>query len=357
MALNAIARHLACVLPLVSLAGPAVAQTKLLRYPRRARRRARVLLRRRPLARAGRGRHRDPADRAPRPRAVREVLARTASGSRSRASTTATSRSTWCRDGRRAEAAHVLSRRAGPSPAQGLRQPGLRLDARRQVDRCSARCATRTAGAVETALYTVDADGGLPVRAAHADVGRGRLRRPTASGVVYSPLSRDFRTWKRYQGGWAQDLYVYDLATAALTPVAQTRRTERDPMWIGERIYFVSDRDGTLNLYSSDAAGAAVEQLTNEHQLGRALGQLGQQGTHRVRAGRRAARLRRGVEAGPAARPSPCPTTALTVAALARLGREADRGRSRSRPRASARCSSRAATCSRRRSRRARRAT
>jgi len=116
-------------------------------------------------------------------------------------------------------------------------------------------------GRTETALYTVAVAGGLPVKLPMPTSGAGDFS-PDGRQVVYSPLFRDFRTWKRYQGGWAQDLYIYTLASNRLTPVAPSVRTERDPMWIGNAIYFVSDRDGTLNLYRFDVASQAVEQLT-----------------------------------------------------------------------------------------------
>jgi tricorn protease len=113
----------------------------------------------------------------------------------------------------------------------------------------------------ETQLFTVPVDGGLGTPLPMPTSGAGDFA-PDAKRIVYSPLFRDFRTWKRYEGGWAQDLFVYDLATAALTPVSPTKRTERDPMWIGNAIYFASDRDGTLNLYSFDLATQATAQLT-----------------------------------------------------------------------------------------------
>ncbi|MEI6473635.1 MAG: hypothetical protein WCO20_13435, partial [Holophagaceae bacterium] len=75
-------------------------------------------------------------------------------------------------------------------------------------------------------------------------------------------MFRDFRHWKRYEGGWAQELYVFDLATNAQKKLASSPRTERDPMWIGDKVYFASDRDGTLNLFSADPATDAVKQLT-----------------------------------------------------------------------------------------------
>ncbi|MCX7895606.1 MAG: S41 family peptidase [Thermoanaerobaculum sp.] len=117
-------------------------------------------------------------------------------------------------------------------------------------------------GRTETALYTIKLAGGLPQKLPMPTAGAGDFA-PDGKRMVYSPLFRDFRTWKRYQGGWAQDLYIVDLSTLQLTPVSPTKRTERDPMWIGNTIYFVSDRDGTLNLYSFDPATGKTEQLTH----------------------------------------------------------------------------------------------
>ena len=115
---------------------------------------------------------------------------------------------------------------------------------------------------VETALYTVAVAGGLPEKLPLSTAGAGDFS-PDGQKLVYSPLFRDFRTWKRYQGGWAQNLYVADLATLNLRPIAHHVRTERDPMWIGDKIYFVSDRTGTLNLFVTDLATDETRQLTN----------------------------------------------------------------------------------------------
>ncbi|MFN3414027.1 MAG: peptidase S41, partial [Thermoanaerobaculum sp.] len=116
-------------------------------------------------------------------------------------------------------------------------------------------------GRTETALYTVKLTGGLPEKLPMPTAGAGDFS-PDGKKMVYSPLFRDFRTWKRYEGGWAQDLYIVDLASLSLTPVSPTKRTERDPMWIGDKVYFVSDRDSTLNLYSFDPKTQTTEQLT-----------------------------------------------------------------------------------------------
>ncbi len=115
----------------------------------------------------------------------------------------------------------------------------------------------------DTRLYTVDLEGGLPVPLPMPVSGGGDLS-PGGTQAVYSPLTRDFRTWKRYEGGWAQDLYIFDFKTSSLTPVSHSKRTERDPMWIGNRIYFDSDRDGKLNLYAYDIESKETTQLTFE---------------------------------------------------------------------------------------------
>ena len=116
-------------------------------------------------------------------------------------------------------------------------------------------------GSVETALYTVSYKGGLPDKLVMPSSGAGDFS-PDGTWMVYSPLCRDFRTWKRYQGGWAQDLYVFNLQTYEAKKIAESKRSERDPMWIGKRIYFSSDRDGTLNLFGYNPADRTVTQLT-----------------------------------------------------------------------------------------------
>ncbi len=114
-----------------------------------------------------------------------------------------------------------------------------------------------------TALYTVALSGGLPRKLPMPTAGPGSFS-PDGKRIAYTPMFRDFRHWKRYEGGWAQELFVFDLATNQQKKIASSKRTERDPMWIGDKVYFASDRDGTLNLYSVDPATDTVKQLTSQ---------------------------------------------------------------------------------------------
>ena len=117
-------------------------------------------------------------------------------------------------------------------------------------------------------LYTVAMPGiagrrgALPVPLPMPVAGAGAFS-PDGERIVYAPLFRDFRTWKRYQGGWAQDLFVFDPASGKADNITDHARTDRDPMWIGERIWFASDRSGTLNLWSYDPAAGSVHQETS----------------------------------------------------------------------------------------------
>ena len=118
-------------------------------------------------------------------------------------------------------------------------------------------------GLVDSRLYTVKLDGSLPEPLPMPYSGAGDFS-PDGKRIVYSPLVRDFRTWKRYRGGWAQELYIFDLATHETTRVTKNPYADRDPMWIGDAIWFTSDRSGTNNLYRYDVATGKVEQVTHE---------------------------------------------------------------------------------------------
>lgn len=119
---------------------------------------------------------------------------------------------------------------------------------------------SRTLG--EAKLYTVPAKGGAATPLPMPKSGAGHYS-PDGHKLVYSPLWRDFRSEKRYQGGWANDLYIFDLEHPALKQVTDDPRTDRDPMWIHDAIYFNSDRTGTFNLYRYDIASGLTTQLTH----------------------------------------------------------------------------------------------
>ncbi len=110
-------------------------------------------------------------------------------------------------------------------------------------------------------LYIAPLSGGMPEVLPMTRAGGGALS-PDGQRIVYSPLFRDFRTWKRYEGGWAQQLYVLDLDGSQVERISEHPRSHRDPMWLPSGVYYVSDRDGTLNIYRYDPDSGETTQLT-----------------------------------------------------------------------------------------------
>lgn len=112
--------------------------------------------------------------------------------------------------------------------------------------------------------YTVSIDGGLPQP---MPMDEGGLLSFSADGtkIAYNRIFRNFRQWKRYTGGMAQDITIYDIKNNVVDQVIpHTEWTDTFPMWHGNTIYFTSDRgpEHRLNLYSYDPASKQVEQLT-----------------------------------------------------------------------------------------------
>jgi tricorn protease len=110
-------------------------------------------------------------------------------------------------------------------------------------------------------LYTVSVTGGPAQPLPMPEAGSGAFS-PDGSKMVYSPQSRDFRTEKRYGGGQANQLYIFDLKTFDAKKISDSPRPSRDPMWIGNTVYFNSDRDGHFNLYAYDIASGKTTAVT-----------------------------------------------------------------------------------------------
>ncbi len=112
--------------------------------------------------------------------------------------------------------------------------------------------------------FSISIDGGL---AEPLPVIEGGLTSfsPDGTKIAYNQIFRNFRTWKRYTGGLAQSISVYDLKNNSVEDVPHTEWTDTFPMWSGNTIYFTSDRgpEHRLNLYSYDLNSKQIETLTH----------------------------------------------------------------------------------------------
>ena len=104
-------------------------------------------------------------------------------------------------------------------------------------------------------------EGGMEQPLGPPETGGGML---SADGrtYVYTPIDREFRTWKRHRGGRAQNVWTYDLVNNTSQQLTDFIGTDHQPMWVDGTIYFVSDRDFTLNLFAMDMDGGNLRKVT-----------------------------------------------------------------------------------------------
>jgi tricorn protease len=100
-------------------------------------------------------------------------------------------------------------------------------------------------------LFTVSLDGGLPKKLPLPMGFEGSFS-PDGKSIAYVPLSRAFRVWKRYRGGLATPIWIADLVDSSIEKVPRTDSNDFNPMWIGDKVYFLSDREGPVTLFAYD---------------------------------------------------------------------------------------------------------
>jgi len=112
-------------------------------------------------------------------------------------------------------------------------------------------------------LFLVSPDGGWP-QAIPLPKGGLASFSPEGHRLAYNRIFRNFRTWKHYKGGMAQDLWIYDFDANKTTHATSFLGTESYPVWVGNRVYFISDGNGddTMNVYYYDYSSRAVHKVT-----------------------------------------------------------------------------------------------
>ena len=111
-------------------------------------------------------------------------------------------------------------------------------------------------------LYKVSVKGGLSEEIPLITGGFSSFS-PDGKKLAFNQVFREFRTWKYYKGGMADDIRIFDFTTHTVTKITNTVNQEIFPMWsTNGKIYFCSDRDRTMNLFAYDLASKKTEKVT-----------------------------------------------------------------------------------------------
>ena len=111
-------------------------------------------------------------------------------------------------------------------------------------------------------LYKVSIDGGMP-QEMPLTVGSWCTFSPDGAKMAMNKVFREFRTWKYYKGGMADDVWIYDVKSGESNRISNTDNQEIFPMWYGEKIFFCSDRDRTMNIFCYNTTTKQTKKVTN----------------------------------------------------------------------------------------------
>ena len=118
----------------------------------------------------------------------------------------------------------------------------------------------RNSGSNYQRLFTMPVDGkGLPDQVPLPMAQRGWLS-PDGQHIAYEPLSQWQGDWKRYAGGQTQPIWIAKLADSTIQKVPRVNSNDKCPMWVGDKVYFLSDRSGgTVSLFAYDTNTKKVD--------------------------------------------------------------------------------------------------
>jgi tricorn protease len=113
-------------------------------------------------------------------------------------------------------------------------------------------------------FYRTASTGGMPQKLP-VPYGEFGAISPDGQWLAYTPKARDFRTWKRYRGGWAPDVWLFNLRTLESRNITDNPANDGQPMWKDRTVYFVSDRgsEQRYNLWAHDTGSGRTWQVTN----------------------------------------------------------------------------------------------
>jgi tricorn protease len=116
-------------------------------------------------------------------------------------------------------------------------------------------------------LYTVPLEGGGLPEELPLPIAEEGSYSPDGTQIAYVPLFQWQESWKRYRGGQTRKIWIANLADSSIVPIPRENSNDFDPMWLGDRIYFLSDREGPVTLFYYDTHTKKVTRATENHGL------------------------------------------------------------------------------------------
>jgi tricorn protease len=125
---------------------------------------------------------------------------------------------------------------------------------------------TRSAYSRYGEMFTVPADGGVEEKLP-LPTGYGASMSADGQSIAYEPILRSFGMWKEYRGGSTSRIWLARLSDSSVTPVPRTNSNDFNPMWAGDRVYFISDRNGPATLFYYDIKTKVVKEAISNNGL------------------------------------------------------------------------------------------
>lgn len=111
-------------------------------------------------------------------------------------------------------------------------------------------------------LFTVEKEGGLSEVIPLPEGGFCSYS-PDGKQLAYNRVMREFRTWKYYKGGMADDIWIYNPDRKTVENITDNPAQDIIPMWIGDEIFFLSDRDRTMNIFVYNTKTKQTDKVTD----------------------------------------------------------------------------------------------
>src|SRR2546423_3299098 len=108
-------------------------------------------------------------------------------------------------------------------------------------------------------LFRVSVDGGFPTQVLLPMVEQASYS-PDGKQLAYLPLAPAFQQWKHYRGGRTTKIWLARLADSSVEEIPRNNSNDFDPMWVGDTVYFLSDRNGPVTLFAFDTRTRRIAQ-------------------------------------------------------------------------------------------------